>query len=75
MNRDMKHGKNYDINGSGSNLKIVNAIVPRGNRACEDDDADSLDEEIHFLLNPIWGYRPTYQRKGKNQVWMDKDRD
>lgn len=44
----------------GSNPKTVNALATRGNKKYEDDDTDSLDEDIHFLSNRIGGSRPTY---------------
>ncbi|KAF3650187.1 hypothetical protein FXO37_18588 [Capsicum annuum] len=56
----------------GDPPKVVNVVASKSAKAYDDEETESLDEEILFLSSQSGGSRPTYQRQVGNQ---DRDRD
>lgn len=48
--------------------KMVNVVDSKDTNTYNDDDEESLDEEIQFISNQMEGFVPTYQRQCKIKV-------
>lgn len=59
----------------GALPKEVNVVAFESVKTYDNEETESLREEIRFLSNQMGGSHPTYQRQGENQGQKESDRD